>query len=410
MKTKDFADPERSRADVRGSQRARDFAHLPGENAFQRKPYPPVVHRAQRFGSPSGPQGSRASAPAVSASPSSSRRKSASNSGMSQAVTRSSRPRCGPARSGCRPGGPTGKKVGNRRRNAAHEDYAARRSSTDRATAWASVARRETAGWPCPGPCGNCSPPSAHTRPGSQGNDNIGFWFPTACGLAYTKEQSILSGSCFRLMAGAVMLAVSLWGPMVRARERGPAGCPHGKAGAKRGGNWQGRSDATVSEAVVAPPTLAATAHRSPANWWPGSPPSISSRRNWSIRSSRWQAITPDAVSPKGALGLMQLIPATARPSGVSDVFDPADNIQGGVQYLKYLRIYCAVITAGSGRQQCRRGCGRRGWQGANPIARLKDIQAGGEPVEEAFKATAAAQFKAAQEVKPAPAPPDGVT
>jgi hypothetical protein len=45
----------------------------------------------------------------------------------------------------------------------------------------------------------------------------------------------------------------------------------------------------------------------------------------------------PYAVSPKGALGLMQLIPSTARRFGVSDVFDPVDNIQGGARYLKYL-------------------------------------------------------------------------
>jgi len=43
------------------------------------------------------------------------------------------------------------------------------------------------------------------------------------------------------------------------------------------------------------------------------------------------------AVSPKGALGLMQLIPATARRFGVSNVFDAADNIQGGARYLRYL-------------------------------------------------------------------------
>jgi soluble lytic murein transglycosylase-like protein len=45
----------------------------------------------------------------------------------------------------------------------------------------------------------------------------------------------------------------------------------------------------------------------------------------------------PYAVSPKGALGMMQLIPDTARRFGVSDVFDPEDNIRGGAKYLKYL-------------------------------------------------------------------------
>jgi soluble lytic murein transglycosylase-like protein len=45
----------------------------------------------------------------------------------------------------------------------------------------------------------------------------------------------------------------------------------------------------------------------------------------------------PSAVSPKGAQGLMQLIPSTALRFGVSDVFDPADNIQGGAKYLRYL-------------------------------------------------------------------------
>jgi soluble lytic murein transglycosylase-like protein len=43
------------------------------------------------------------------------------------------------------------------------------------------------------------------------------------------------------------------------------------------------------------------------------------------------------AVSSKGALGLMQLMPATAAEMGVSDPFDPAQNIQAGVRYLKAL-------------------------------------------------------------------------
>jgi len=43
------------------------------------------------------------------------------------------------------------------------------------------------------------------------------------------------------------------------------------------------------------------------------------------------------AVSPKGAKGMMQLIPETARRFGVADVFNPVDNIQGGAKYLRYL-------------------------------------------------------------------------
>jgi len=43
------------------------------------------------------------------------------------------------------------------------------------------------------------------------------------------------------------------------------------------------------------------------------------------------------ARSSKGALGLMQLIPATGARFGVRDFFDPAQNIEGGVRYLKFL-------------------------------------------------------------------------
>jgi soluble lytic murein transglycosylase-like protein len=44
-----------------------------------------------------------------------------------------------------------------------------------------------------------------------------------------------------------------------------------------------------------------------------------------------------DAVSPRNAQGLMQLIEDTARRFGVRDVFEPADNIRGGTKYLKWL-------------------------------------------------------------------------
>lgn len=44
------------------------------------------------------------------------------------------------------------------------------------------------------------------------------------------------------------------------------------------------------------------------------------------------------ALSPKGAQGLMQLIPATAKRFGASDAFDARQNVEAGVKYLKYLK------------------------------------------------------------------------
>jgi soluble lytic murein transglycosylase-like protein len=62
----------------------------------------------------------------------------------------------------------------------------------------------------------------------------------------------------------------------------------------------------------------------------------------------------PFAVSPKGAQGLMQLMPGTAQRFGVTDSFDPKQNIDAGVRYLKFLedtfqddRLAIAAYNAG---------------------------------------------------------------
>lgn len=67
----------------------------------------------------------------------------------------------------------------------------------------------------------------------------------------------------------------------------------------------------------------------------------------------------PLAISPKGAQGLMQLIPATARRFGVTDSFDAKQNIEAGVKYLRYLqdmfkddRLALAAYNAGEGAVQ----------------------------------------------------------
>ena len=68
-------------------------------------------------------------------------------------------------------------------------------------------------------------------------------------------------------------------------------------------------------------------------------------------------AYQPDALSPKGAQGLMQLMPATQEELQIADVFDPLSNIEGGTLYLSRLlnqfdqniELAAAAYNAGAG-------------------------------------------------------------
>ncbi|HIP52902.1 MAG TPA: DUF4124 domain-containing protein [Chromatiales bacterium] len=66
--------------------------------------------------------------------------------------------------------------------------------------------------------------------------------------------------------------------------------------------------------------------------------------KRWQLRPELLHAVVrvesfydPDATSRTGAVGLMQLMPETARRYGVTDRRDPAENLEGGARYLREL-------------------------------------------------------------------------
>src|ERR1700739_4477855 len=92
----------------------------------------------------------------------------------------------------------------------------------------------------------------------------------------------------------------------------------------------------------------------------------IALARAFIVRESNWQ---PCVISPKGAVGLMQLMPATAKRLGVTDRCNLDQNVSGGVRYLAWLmrrfhndlRLVAAAYYAGEGT------IGRRGFPYRNP-------------------------------------------
>jgi hypothetical protein len=94
----------------------------------------------------------------------------------------------------------------------------------------------------------------------------------------------------------------------------------------------------------------------------------------------------PNAVSRKGAMGLMQLMPSTARSLNVSNPFDPQQNVEAGVRHLRKLldsyggnvRLSLAAYNAGSGAVARSAGVPHfRETQ--NYVRRITDLYNGGE-------------------------------
>lgn len=73
---------------------------------------------------------------------------------------------------------------------------------------------------------------------------------------------------------------------------------------------------------------------------------------------SRWW---PDAVSPAGAIGLMQLMPATARELGV-DPWNPGQNVVGGARYLRAMLDRLGTTAAGLAAYNAGPGRARLPW------------------------------------------------
>lgn len=111
------------------------------------------------------------------------------------------------------------------------------------------------------------------------------------------------------------------------------------------------------------------------------------------------------ALSPKGAMGYMQLMPATARQLGVSNAYDARQNIEAGVKFLKYLksqfsdeRLVLAAYNAGEGAVR------KHGWIPPYPET-IDYVYKVGRRYGEAKRSQEAVQSSLIQAVVAPPAP-----
>jgi soluble lytic murein transglycosylase-like protein len=158
---------------------------------------------------------------------------------------------------------------------------------------------------------------------------------PRAAGLHYTVRRNIFMRSCFRLACGLTLTAA--------LHAAGGAGEPAPRPGGVTSAIRVDRRTGKLVRQVVPPPdSQAGEARAALAKSFEHTVNRIAAESSLppELVHSVIQVesnYNPYAVSPKGALGMMQLIPATAKRFGVKDAFDPEENIRGGSRYLRYL-------------------------------------------------------------------------
>jgi membrane-bound lytic murein transglycosylase F len=153
------------------------------------------------------------------------------------------------------------------------------------------------------------------------------------------KGRTIRIGLAF-LALGVATLGVSLGSMAARADDapKTPAKAPARVAPAHSGAHHQQRARL--------PRRLAADFHKHIDSRLPDLRPSFEAAAretgiDWRLlaalgyQESKWRSA---AVSPRGAQGVMMLMPVTVTKMGVKDVFHPDDNILGGSRYLAYLK------------------------------------------------------------------------